>query len=450
MVKYTSALYVYDFTLSMNYCPIDKGNALAEQLRTFCKKFIFQFEDSSLDVEDFGDLENINDFDEYINDEPCDEIDVENFDNLAIEYCDDDKCEEEDEEHYSCDEESEASYDWDNNGNADDELTDDSTSYDSDDSYSSNESVGFKHIQGRISLIKRMRPSELYKFLKRHDLVLQKAHFTPSSTKSLGMDFYCCKLQTRIENTKTYRDTDDIDIKIPNHLSHITDKSLYKFQRTLLNYLKFNFKWREIIHIVDEVGATGKSTFASYLCVNKIFNTKILPPLNNFKDIMRIAMSQSTGECYVLDCPRGLYGAKINEFLAGCEELSNGRMWDDRYSYKERWINAPRILLFSNYHFPKKALSKDRWKILKINDNGDLINFTTNTLVEDEIRYPDDFGCDRIFKLFNDYLQYLEFAQDDDDCPSLEEEEFINDNTIVSDIDTNILPSSACDTTEDE
>lgn len=72
------------------------------------------------------------------------------------------------------------------------------------------------HWQGRFSLIKPKYFHEVIKLFK--DTKLNTAYITPSSSNSVLKDYYgyCEKIDTRVPNTKTYKDTDaytDINIK---------------------------------------------------------------------------------------------------------------------------------------------------------------------------------------------------------------------------------------------
>ena len=58
--------------------------------------------------------------------------------------------------------------------------------------------------------------------------------------------------------------------------------------------------------------------------------------------------------------------------FSGIEQLKNGYLFDDRYSFKRKFIDSPAVWVFVNKLPDPKYLSPDRWKYYTINCNKEL------------------------------------------------------------------------------
>lgn len=119
---------------------------------------------------------------------------------------------------------------------------------------------------------------------------------------------------------------------------------------------------RKITVVLDRHGATGKSFLTGYMQVNHI--CEVLPSMDKHKDLMRVAMTKKHAKGFVIDIPRAMNVRP--SFWAAIEDVKNGHLWDDRYSFKERWIEPPKVLVFTNKEPKREALSADRWDIIEI------------------------------------------------------------------------------------
>lgn len=120
---------------------------------------------------------------------------------------------------------------------------------------------------------------------------------------------------------------------------------------------------RQITVIYDEKGGHGKSWLRKHLVATH--QATMIPPVQESKDIMRIAMAKPSPG-YVIDLPRAEGKVALGMWSA-VEQLKDGYLWDDRYSFREKWINPPKVMVFCN-DLGKKALSNDRFDILDITD----------------------------------------------------------------------------------
>jgi len=219
---------------------------------------------------------------------------------------------------------------------------------------------GFTHYQMRFSLGVRRRVKELGQLLVTLDMA---CHVSPTVTNNMlpNKAFYVMKPESRIAGP--WSSEDPKPIVLPRQLQ---DKTLYPWQQAIVNDAEI-FDTRHINVVVEVEGNKGKSFLTTWVGVHGIGMG--IPPLNDYKDIMRMVMSRDIKKLYLIDMPRAIEQKKLGNFYAGIEELKSGHAWDDRYSMKEKYFDAPNIWIFTNVMPNIAHLSKDRWIIWKIENN---------------------------------------------------------------------------------
>lgn len=120
---------------------------------------------------------------------------------------------------------------------------------------------------------------------------------------------------------------------------------------------------RQITVIVDPEGNNGKSWLTKYLVCNRICN--LVPVLGDYKDMMRICMAKA-GTGYVIDMERTQNPAKATGLWRAIESVKNGYLFEDRYNFRDMWIEPPKVLVLTNDNPPIETLSADRWRIYGI------------------------------------------------------------------------------------
>jgi len=220
------------------------------------------------------------------------------------------------------------------------------------------EVTGFLHYQGRISLIKKKRLNALINLFK--TLPNWKGvHFTPTSNAGTTNFNYVMKLDTRIKGPWT--DKDEI-IYIPRQVREMGE--LRPFQKYIVdNYHIWNT--RDINIIYCETGNLGKSLLVGYMRAHKL--GRALPPVNDYKDLLRMVCDLPTSRCYLFDMPRSLNKDRQYQFFSAIETIKDGYAYDDRYNFKEKVFDCPNIWIFTNTIPETEMLSEDRWKIWTIN-----------------------------------------------------------------------------------
>lgn len=125
-------------------------------------------------------------------------------------------------------------------------------------------------------------------------------------------------------------------------------------------------------------GNIGKSTLVGWIRAYKL--GRALPPVNDYKDMLRIVCDLPVSKAYIIDMPRALKKDKLWGFYSAIETIKDGYAYDDRYHFKEKIFDCPNIWIFSNIKPDFKLLSKDRWKIYNV-ENGNLV-LNNNCLFE--------------------------------------------------------------------
>ena len=340
-------LAVWDFTLSVKRSSKDHLDVVKE-LEQLAKKWTFQLE-KPLPTDEFGDViyERIEEFDE-------EEFNEEHYEDDTFheeDYEEDDTFDENDHNEYEEEyESSEYEHESDNESQG---------------SVESNESQqgAYEHYQGRISLIKKKRKSELLSLLYENDFLLANAHWRPTTNNCMGNIFYCVKIDSRVAGPWT--DMDEKPMKIPIQIKMI--KELYPYQQEIIDRAKYCWSSRSINVLYDPAGCKGKSTLATYCGCHKI--GRKIPCLNNYLDIMQCIMSMPISGLYFIDMPRAINKYKLVEFYAGIEDIKNGFCFDTRYKYTELYFDSPEIWLFTNVLPDTNMLSKDRWVVWSIQNN---------------------------------------------------------------------------------
>lgn len=233
------------------------------------------------------------------------------------------------------------------------------------------ENTGYIHYQGRFSLIKKHRKSELLKMFTEMPAP-NYLEPTVNSVALAGDLFYVTKQETRIEGPWDERDT--VQKYIPRQYRDMLNQ-LYPYQQEIWDTANV-FDTRVINMIYCPFGNIGKSTIAS-LC--ELYGKGIdLPPVNDAEkliqsccDICEAKNIRDPSPIFV-DLPRAMNKERLNGIYTAIEQIKKGKLFDLRYKYKEYWIDSPQIWVFSNIEPDLNMLSMDRWKIYTVTDKKTL------------------------------------------------------------------------------
>lgn len=161
-----------------------------------------------------------------------------------------------------------------------------------------------------------------------------------------------------------------------------TDAYFCSWERDLEEYRELNYRpWqkyaikqmenqndREIFVLQDPVGGAGKTTFAKHIVANH--KGIYIPPLGEGQDYMAMAMAKAREgrrETFLIDVPRAESLKKKAGMWSAIEQIKNGYLYDKRYSWSEKWIKPPVVVVLTNEaELPTEKLSDDRWNVYEI------------------------------------------------------------------------------------
>ena len=83
---------------------------------------------------------------------------------------------------------------------------------------------------------------------------------------------------------------------------------------------------------------------------------------------------------------------RLNGIYTAIEQIKKGKLFDLRYKYKEYWIDAPQIWVFSNIEPDISMLSKDRWRLWAISDDKELVSYNPHEKADQEPAAADASG----------------------------------------------------------
>lgn len=222
------------------------------------------------------------------------------------------------------------------------------------------EKTGWIHYQGRISLRKKTRNMrKLWCSVSRFDDV----HWTNTSKEiAISKNFdYAMKARSRLEGPWT--DQDEPERYVPRQYR----VELKEWQSELMAIAE-QFNARLVDCLIDEEGACGKTTLAMHAtCAGK---AEYLSVTNDHKELMRQAFDLPDTSIYFLDMTRAMDKRRLIGFYSAIESIKNGVLWDDRYKFKRRFIDAPSVWVFTNKWPNMGLLSKDRWRFWTVRDDA--------------------------------------------------------------------------------
>jgi len=225
---------------------------------------------------------------------------------------------------------------------------------------------GFEHYQGRISLIKKDRgtiATAIAAKIGEHIRFSMLATVTDNKTKEA---FYQMKEQTRVAGPWSDKDY-EAPIVVPRQWQVLQDPLKWRPWQRKVREIAETWDPRSIHYVYDSRGNIGKSTVVGWLHCHRIVQR--VPPITSSEELMQALMGMPVRGCYIIDMPRAMDKRKLFGFYSGVEELKNGYMYDKRYHWRERIIDAPQIIIFSNRLPPKRLLSADRWQVWHVLDD---------------------------------------------------------------------------------
>jgi hypothetical protein len=229
--------------------------------------------------------------------------------------------------------------------------------------------TGKKHFQCRVSLGEKRRINQVM------EMIYGWGHASVTSSENRDNNFYVTKEETRVEGPWS---DDETPLFVQARFRGIIKWK--PWQTSVLTNLADIPEYRTINMIIETEGNKGKTFLCMYCLTNKL--GRMLPPLNDYKEIVQAVMDMPDSPTYFIDVPRSLDKKHFRGFFGAIEQIKNGYVFDCRYHYKEKIIEAPHIWVFSNQIPDISYLSADRWKFWKINKKDELVPLKVKVATE--------------------------------------------------------------------
>jgi len=227
---------------------------------------------------------------------------------------------------------------------------------------------GYRHYQGRLSLIKKRRVTEIRKPALWVGVPVPQ-YLQPSVSGTRNEDFYVSKEDTRVAGPWT-DSTQELEGKtwMPLHAMGL-DTHLRPFQLQMLESA-VRPDLRVVNYIYDKKGDVGKTLFRDWMYGSG--RGFYLPSFNNYQAILQAACSLWYGKTrdpglVIIDMPKALAKDNLRELYAAIESVKDGLLMDLRYKARVWQINRPAVWVFSNTYPDLTLLSRDRWRIWRVN-----------------------------------------------------------------------------------
>jgi hypothetical protein len=224
---------------------------------------------------------------------------------------------------------------------------------------------------------KRKRRGQVVKFCEMHlpeDLVYKADAITKSyldlSLIKLEMD----KTFDRLEEPTKFNDYNGEDLEIFDD-----EKNWFPWQRDIFKIIFHkdgSFReahQRHIFSIIDVDGNSGKSSFFKYL----FFKNPVEIGRLTYATASQLRSSSVNGgpkKLYIIDLARSKSrNDKEEDLLSVIEDIKGGLVVQNMYgASRQLLMSPPHIIISSNYRLNYNLLSKDRWRIFKIDKNNKL------------------------------------------------------------------------------
>lgn len=187
-----------------------------------------------------------------------------------------------------------------------------------------------------------------------------------------------------IPSAKTYcmKDNNYItNMRIKKKVKLLDEDKMYKYQTFIINILKEEPNDRLIYWFYETKGGVGKSALTKYICSQ--YEAIILSgKASDMKYGIVAYMNKHEGcapKIIILDIPR----ESLNYLsYTGIEEIKNGCFFSSKYECEMVIYNNPHVVIFANDLPEINKVSRDRWKIYKINDDNDVDEQNITDLIE--------------------------------------------------------------------
>lgn len=229
------------------------------------------------------------------------------------------------------------------------------------------EQTGSLHWQCRVSLQEKCTEA-------RARTLFPSAHISPTSNANKGNRFYVMKEDTRVAGPWTSE-----DVYVPKQVRRM--RGLLPWQQSVVDKCEFvpttdaelDEQERAVDVIVDTRGGQGKTKLGLWLATKG--KGHILPCVGDRQSLIRSVQNRPPRSIYLVDIPRaGLNKKQMTELIAGIEQIKSGYITDERFRWKETFMDSPHVWVFCNRAPDTALLTGGRWRFWRINDAMQLVS----------------------------------------------------------------------------
>lgn len=203
---------------------------------------------------------------------------------------------------------------------------------------------GYEHLQGRAVF---------------------KVGKTLKTLKNMGLGWHW--LPTHVRNFQYCEKEGDYYRSWEGAISKFANIELRPWQKAVVEEMTIQND-RQISVFYDKRGNRGKTTLAKYLVATH--KAEYVPPMTEALDFMAFAL-EKPAKAYVFDIPRCDTIKQKKGIWSAIEQIKNGYIYDKRYSFRDAWIDPPKIIVFCNDLPDIFDLSRDRWRIYQMSKGLD-------------------------------------------------------------------------------
>lgn len=220
------------------------------------------------------------------------------------------------------------------------------------------------HIQGFVKLKNKIRAHTLAE--ANNDLIPGSCVQPASAAGKTALETYSMKAETRVEGpwgypTPPYMGKDLACMANP-----------YPWQKYLMERCLEEPDDRHIIWIYDPKGCNGKSKFTKYMSWKH--NAQFLT-YARAENLLALACKKIS-KCYLFDLsrtkPMDISGQDI---YSAMEQIKNGMICQTKYQVETICFDPPHVVIFANQLPEMHRLTTDRWIIMTINGDKELVHY---------------------------------------------------------------------------
>lgn len=142
--------------------------------------------------------------------------------------------------------------------------------------------------------------------------------------------------------------------------------SLYPWQDSISKIVVTKPDDRTINWVHDEVGGIGKTKLVKKLCFEGKGDVVFLS-FGNASDLLYQVVKRGERKVYLLDLQRTKSkNWHMDDIYAALEAIKNGMVFSTKYDGGELMMDPPHVWVFSNYMPEREKMSKDRFKIWRV------------------------------------------------------------------------------------